>query len=68
MGYKCGNTGKEFSTRKEWLDHLVDVMNSPIMEGDAVDVAYCKKKLEAKAQKGDNSATQKLKHYNMECE
>jgi len=66
MGYKCGNTGKEFSTKKEWLDHLCDVMNSPIMEGDEKDVAYCKKKLEEKASKGDNSAVQKLKQVNLE--
>lgn len=68
MGYKCGNTGKEFGSRKEWLDHLCDVMNSPILEGDEKDVAYCRKKLEAKASNGDNTATQKLKQLNMELD
>jgi hypothetical protein len=66
MAYKCGNTGKEFSTRKEWLDHLCDVMNSPIMEGEERDVAYCKQKVTEKANKGDVVAQKQLKHMNME--
>lgn len=68
MGYKCGNTNKEFGTKKDWLDHLCDVMNSPILEGDPVDVEYCRKKLEQKAQKGDTNATSKLRHMNMEVD
>lgn len=65
MAYKCGNTGKEFLTRKEWLDHLC-AMNSPILEGEERDVNYCKKKMQEKADKGDVKAKEIMKAYNME--
>lgn len=63
MGFKCGNCNIEFSTRKEWLDHLVDVHNSPIIEGEERDINYCKRKLEEMKNKGNAKASDLLKHY-----
>ncbi len=56
MGFKCGNCGIEFQTRKEWLDHIADVHKSYFIEGDERDIAYHDKKLRAKAEAGDNKA------------
>lgn len=44
MGYKCGNCNIDFSTKKEWLDHLQDVHNSVFLEGDAESIAYHEKR------------------------
>lgn len=48
MGYKCGNCGIDFSTKKEWLDHLQDVHNSVFLEGDAESIAYHDKRAREK--------------------
>jgi len=40
MGYKCGNCNIDFSTKKEWLDHLQDAHNSVFLEGDKESIDY----------------------------
>jgi len=39
MGYKCGNCNVDFSTKKEFVEHNIDVHNSPFIEGDFSDVS-----------------------------
>lgn len=34
MGYKCGNCGIDFPTKKEQVEHMVNVHNSPFLEGE----------------------------------
>jgi len=34
MGYKCGNCNVEFSNKREFIEHNLDVHNSPFIEGD----------------------------------
>ena len=34
MGYKCGNCNIDFSNKREWIEHNIDVHNSPFVEGD----------------------------------
>ena len=48
MGYKCGNCNLDFSTKKDWLDHLQDVHNSVFLEGDSESIAYHDKRAKAK--------------------
>ena len=49
MGYKCGNCNIDFSTKKEWLDHLQDAHNSVFLEGDSDSIAYHEKRANEKA-------------------
>jgi len=39
MGYKCGNCNIEFSNKREFVEHNLDVHNSPFIEGDFSDVS-----------------------------
>jgi len=57
---RCGNCNLNFQTKKEWLDHLADVHNSYILDGDAKDVAYHVKKLQDKAAVGNTKAKEIL--------
>ena len=34
MGYKCGNCNIEFANKREFIEHNLDVHNSPFIEGD----------------------------------
>ena len=34
MAYKCGNDGREFLTKKELVNHLVDVYDTVFVNGD----------------------------------
>lgn len=34
MGFKCGNCGIDFPTKKELVEHMIDVHNSPFYDGD----------------------------------
>jgi hypothetical protein len=36
MGYKCGNCSLDFATRREMIEHMIKVHNSPFVEGDYV--------------------------------
>lgn len=39
MGYKCGNCNIEFSNKREFVEHNIDVHQSPFIEGDFSDVS-----------------------------
>jgi len=39
MGYKCGNCNIEFSSKREFIEHNLDVHNSPFIEGDFSDAS-----------------------------
>jgi len=39
MGYKCGNCNLDFSNKREFIEHNLDVHNSPFIEGDFSDVS-----------------------------
>lgn len=34
MGFKCGNCGIDFPTKKELVEHMIEVHNSPFYDGD----------------------------------
>lgn len=34
MGYRCGNDGIEFSTKRQLVAHMLLKYNSPFLEGD----------------------------------
>ncbi len=34
MAYKCGNCNIEFANKREFIEHMIDVHNSPFIEGD----------------------------------
>lgn len=34
MAYSCGNCGLDHQTKKQLVQHMVDVHNSPFLEGD----------------------------------
>lgn len=39
MGYKCGNCGIDFPSKREIVEHMLDVHNSPYIEGTLSDVS-----------------------------
>jgi len=39
MGYKCGNCNVEFQNKREFVEHMLDVHNSPFIEGDFSDAS-----------------------------
>lgn len=47
MGYKCGNCNLDFSNKREFIEHNIDVHNSPFVEGDFSD--DCDKILKSRA-------------------
>lgn len=36
MGFKCTNDGTEFPTKQQLVNHMINVHNSPFLEGDEV--------------------------------
>lgn len=34
MGYKCANCGIDFPAKRQLVEHMIDVHNSPFVEGD----------------------------------
>ena len=61
MAYNDSSTGKHFSSKKELIEHMLDVHKSPFYEGDYAPV--CKKILEERAKKGNKEAEEMLKKY-----
>lgn len=43
MGYKCGNCGIDFPNKKQIVEHMIDVHNSPFVEGDESMINMSKK-------------------------
>ena len=42
MGYKCLNCNVDFPSKKEQVEHMIDVHSSPFLEGDDGAVIYSK--------------------------
>lgn len=39
MAYKCGNCGIEFANKAELVEHMIEVHNSPFIEGDYAELS-----------------------------
>jgi transcription elongation factor Elf1 len=67
MSFKCGNCGQEFLTRKELVHHMIDVHNSPFIEGEERDIILSKAKLDKISKDASNPrkemATKQLAIY-----